>query len=132
VLVDDERRSFDTHILFSVHRLFFPRAICLNHLLVRVGQQREIEIELVLELLMRLNGVYAYAQYNRPARFDLRDAVPESASFFCAARCIVFWIKVQNYFLAFVVREFYFFSFVIQNSKIRGLLTDLQIAAGCF
>src|SRR4051812_2670088 len=38
LLVDQEGLSHRAHVLFAVHRLFAPDAVCLDDLLVRVGE----------------------------------------------------------------------------------------------
>jgi hypothetical protein len=59
--VDDERRALGAHVGLAVHRLLHPDAVQLADGVVGVGEQREVQIALVVELL------------------DLRDAIRRDA-----------------------------------------------------
>src|SRR6266496_1858829 len=48
---DDEGRSRGAEMLLSVHALFLPHAVLLADRVVRIRQQREVQLELVAELL---------------------------------------------------------------------------------
>src|SRR5438309_11240372 len=52
LLVDEERRALDAHVLAAVHRLLAPHAVGVGHGVVLVGQQREPEAVLLVELAL--------------------------------------------------------------------------------
>src|SRR5438034_7971810 len=52
LLVDEERRALDAHVLAAVHRLLRPHAVGLGHRVILVGQQREAEAVLLVELAL--------------------------------------------------------------------------------
>src|SRR3954468_558148 len=50
--VDHERRAEDTHVFAAEHRLLAPDAVRFGNFVIRVGQEREWQVELLLEFLM--------------------------------------------------------------------------------
>src|SRR5580658_1076973 len=54
---DDERGSDDAHDFLAIHVLFLEHAEGIGDFLVRIRQQRERQLEFLLELLLRLGRV---------------------------------------------------------------------------
>jgi len=63
--VDDEGRSQDTHVFAPEHHLLTPHTVRVGDRMIRIGDEREGQIELRLELLMLLHGVWADAEDRR-------------------------------------------------------------------
>ena len=53
-LVDDERGPLDAHVFLSIVNFFLPHSIGFDDFLVRVREQRKVQVELTLELLVRV------------------------------------------------------------------------------
>ena len=62
LLVDEERRADDAHVGLAVDLLLAPHAVRLGHGVLGVGQQREAEPVLVVELLLLGGQVGADAE----------------------------------------------------------------------
>src|SRR3954447_18824928 len=63
LLVDDERGADDAHVLPSVHRLLGPDTPGLGHRVLGVGEQREAELVLGVELALPRRRVGADPNY---------------------------------------------------------------------
>ena len=75
---DQVGRPGNAHELPTVHRLLLPHAVLLADLMVRVGQQRERQLELVGELLLALLVEDAHAE-DRGLALQLGDWVLREA-----------------------------------------------------
>src|ERR1700761_6575034 len=60
-LVDEERRTIDTHVLAAVEALLDPRPVLLADLAVLIGDEREGQLILGLELVVARDRVLAHA-----------------------------------------------------------------------
>jgi hypothetical protein len=100
---DEERGADDSHFLFAVHILFAPGAELLGDLVVRIGEERKVELELVLEFGVTHHVVGADAEYFCAELFQLGRAVAEGASLFGAAGSVVGRIEVEDDETAFEV-----------------------------
>src|SRR5947209_4569872 len=49
VFSDDEGRAGDAHVLLAIHALLLPDAVALGDGMVGVGEQREVQVELIRE-----------------------------------------------------------------------------------
>ena len=79
---DDERRPGDPHDLLPVHVLFFHDTKGVRDLLFGVSEQREGQILLFLEFLLRFWGVWGYAKQHGARLLNLFICVAEPASFY--------------------------------------------------
>ena len=76
--------------------LFFHDAKSLRDFLVRVGQQREGQIVLLLKFLLRLRRVGRYAEQHRARLLHLFVCVAEPASFDRSTGSVGAGKKVEN------------------------------------
>jgi NAD(P)-dependent dehydrogenase (short-subunit alcohol dehydrogenase family) len=125
-LIDNEGCPFNAHILFPVHGLLFPHAIVLDDFLVGVRQKLKVQVELVLELLVRVDRIGTDSQYHSTLFLDRVDAVTEVAGLLGTPWRIVLWIEVQNDFLAFQIRQLHFLSRIIEGAEVRRLVSYLH------
>ena len=91
---DEERRAHDAHVHLAVHLLLLPHAVRLGDGVVDVGQQREAEAVLGVELRLRRRLVGADADDRRVA--DLAEHVAEAARLRRAARRVGPGIEVHE------------------------------------
>ena len=105
LLVDQVRHAVRPHVLAAVHALLAPGAVSVHDRLVRVGEEREGQRELVGELAVRLLVVDRDAEDRDLAALQLRPRVAEGAGLLRAAGRVVLRIEVQDDFLALEVGE---------------------------
>ena len=79
LLVDDERGADDAHVLLAVERLLAPRVPRLRDRVIGVGEQREAERVLVVELQLLLGRVGADADDRDTEPLQLRVRVAQLA-----------------------------------------------------
>ena len=94
---DDERRSEDAHVLAPEQRLLSPDPVALGDGVIRVGNERERQIVLLLELLVRLDRIGADAEDGRIESLELREGVAKLARLYSSTRRVVFRIEVQDH-----------------------------------
>ena len=94
--VDHERRAFDAHVGLAVHLALAPDAVALRHLVVRVGQQRERQAVLLLELHVRRLVVGADPEHDRPALTEGVVAIADPTGLRRASRRVVLGIEVDD------------------------------------
>jgi hypothetical protein len=70
-----------------------------------VGDERERQVVLLLELGVRLRRVGADAEYDRVESLEPREGVPEGTRFDRSARGVVFRIEEEDDVVALVVGE---------------------------
>ena len=100
-----------------------PCAVCFHRILLRIGQQNERQIELVDELVVRVDAIGAYPDNDRVGFCDVVDSVAEPARFFGSTRGIVFRIKPKNNVLSGIFGETMLFAVASSESKRRSFLT---------
>src|ERR1700683_4106994 len=98
--VDDKRGAFDSPYFFAIHFLHFDDVEERAELFFRIGDQREGEFELGLEVLMRAQAVARHAEDLGAGFLELRIQVAELQTFGRAARRVVLWIEIQHHLLA--------------------------------
>src|SRR5688572_19658346 len=62
IATNEERRPFYAHVRLAVVFLLLPHPVPLGHGVIRVGQQRERQLELLLELRLCGDGVGTHAE----------------------------------------------------------------------
>jgi len=85
-------------VFFAVKLLFAPSLISRDDFLFGVGKEREWEIILFCEFLMRLYGVGTHADDGVASLLEGCIVVPEVAGFFGAAGRVVLRVEVQDNF----------------------------------
>src|SRR6185437_3773638 len=95
-LPDDEGRSGGAPVFAAVHVLFLPHAVAVAYRMIGIGQQREIELELVGKILHVFDRVGADAQHCDAGLFVIGPRIAEAAGFFGAAGRIGFGIKIED------------------------------------
>ncbi len=113
VLADQERAALDTHVLASVHALLHPGPVGFGDLVIHVGEQREGQIELVLELGLRGRFVGRHADDHGVGLGELLRVIAKLAGFARAAGRVRLGIKIQHHVLAFETGEIERLSLVI-------------------
>ncbi len=94
VLIQQVGGPFHPHVLASVERLFHPDAKLLDQRFFGVSKKREVKIELVDELLVLLDWVWANAK--DLCSLELGHQIAKVAGFHGTARRIVLWIEVDD------------------------------------
>ena len=118
------------HVLLAVHRLLDPGAVLLGDLVVGVGEQGEVEIELVGELGDRLDLVGGDADHTGVGGFVVGAAVADPASLGRAARRIGTGIEVENDGFAPQVGEADLLAALIWQFEVGGFVACLGIGVG--
>ena len=96
-------RSFDDFTLGILARA--PSAVGSHDLNLRIGQERERQIELGNELIVRIDTVSTDPQDHRIGLRHVLNSVAEPARFFGSAGGIVLGIKPEDDVLAGVIRQ---------------------------
>ena len=81
--------------VFPYVLLLDPDAVVLGRRVVGVGEQREREPELPLELHVRRLAVGADAEHDRAALLELAPGIPDPARLLRTARRVVLGVKIQ-------------------------------------
>src|ERR1700741_1607159 len=128
---DHKGSPFGTEIFLSVHALFDPNAIALNHVFVRIAQQRERQSMLLDELLMTGCGIDAYAEKLRPG-LNFAPSISKIARLPRASGRVILRIKVKNQHRSFEIVQFHRLSGSINATdsyrlKSRGSITNFQL-----
>jgi hypothetical protein len=97
-----------------------------HHGVLGVGEQREGQVVLLNEFLMRSLAVGADAEDDDVAFGGFYVCVAEPARFFRSARRVVFRVKVQHHFLAFIIGQLHGFAGGILEVKRRRWIADLE------
>src|ERR1700687_4447019 len=121
--VDEEGRALDAHRLLAVEVLLAPGAIGLGDLVVGIGEQREVEAELVAEHAVAGDVVGRDAEHGGAVGGQLGPAVAEGASLAGASRGVVFRVEVQHNRLAAQGREPDFLAVVGTQGEVGCALT---------
>lgn len=93
---DDERRPRDALNDLPVHVLVLDDTVRFAHFLVGVTQEREGQVVVLLELLLRFDGILADTDDGGLLPFECGDFIPEIASFDRSARRVGFGIEEQH------------------------------------
>ena len=93
---DDKGRARDAHVLLPVHAPLLPDAVLLGDRVIGIGQQGEVELELVRELLHLRQGIGADAEHDEFRLVVLGERVPKPASLLGTAGCVGLGIKVED------------------------------------
>src|SRR5436190_23504128 len=96
VAANQIRRADDAHEFPAVERFLLPDAVLLRDGVIRIGEEREVQVELVGELLLARLIQNADAEHRGFTLFEPRKTVTESARFFRTPRRVVFRVKVED------------------------------------
>lgn len=120
--VNNKGITLDSH-KFSTHELFrFPAIICRGHCVIRVAEQRKVQVVLVSELLVAGDGIFADSDDLGIAYIgDGVAFVTELTGFGSAAWRVVLRIKIDNQPGAGVVGKRLGDAILILKAKIWGL-----------
>src|SRR5919198_3933718 len=105
ITVDDERRPVDPHVVLAGELLLAPDAVLFGDRVVRVREERERQLVLRLELLMRRDVVGADAEDLSAALAEDVVRVAKLTSLGRAAGRVVLGIEVEDDRAAAQVRE---------------------------
>ena len=95
-LADDERRAGDAHIFFAVHALLDPDPVFFRHRVVFVGEQREVQVELLRKFRDVLDRVGAEPEDRDVELFIPRQRVSEPAGLLGATGGVGLGVEVKN------------------------------------
>src|SRR5262249_40830338 len=127
MLADHEVAADDPHILLAEHRFFLPHAVGFRNRVILIYQQRERQIELGFELLVRLDAIRADAQHHRVLLLDRQIVIPKAACLRGTSGGIILRIEVQHHALAAKIRQLDCFPGIGQSREIRGRVASLEI-----
>jgi len=105
VPTNKKRHAMRAKIFPSHERLFTPNAISLDNFFVFVGQKRERQFKFFDKFVVLFHRIRADTENNRATFFEFGKTVAKGAGFLCAARRIVFRIKIKNDVFTFEIRE---------------------------
>ena len=123
---DHEGSPGNAHYLFAIHVLFFHHAKGIGDLLFGVGEQREGQILLFLEFLLRFWRIRGYAKQHDARLLNLSICVAEPASFYRSTRGVRPWIEKQNDRLAAQVFQRDLDAVLVLQSEVGSLIIDLH------
>lgn len=119
--VNDKMAAHNAHICLAVIGLLLPGAIHLRNRVIGVHQESERQIVLFPEFLMALLPVRADAEDDGILFGDRSVALAEPASLDRSASGVVFWIEVEDDFLALIVGQLHALTGVSESGKVgRG------------
>ena len=98
---DQKRAALHPHVLPPIHALFHPRAVSFGDLMIHVGQQRERQIELVLEFGLRRALIGRNADDDRIGLGELLRFVAKLATLARSTRRVSLGKEVQHDVLPF-------------------------------
>lgn len=99
ILPDDEGSALNSHDRLAVHVFFFVDAIGREHILVRIRQQRHVQIILFAKFLLLADVVGADAEDDGIRFIELIDRIPEPGCFAGSAWCVGLRVKKQHHSL---------------------------------
>jgi len=105
VRADHDGRALDAHVLLAGEALLAPEAVALRDLVVRVGEEREGQSVLLLELRVRLLAIRADAEDLGAGRPEGVPGVADSARLLGAAGGVVPGVEVEDDLLPAQVGE---------------------------
>jgi len=105
VLADEEGGADGAEVLAAVHRLLGPYAHLLHQRVVGVGDKRERQVVLGLELLVAGGAVHADAYDGIAFAAQFAVVVTQAAGLSCAAAGVVLGVEIEDEFLSFELTE---------------------------
>src|SRR6185295_4879054 len=99
-LVDHKGAAFDSPILSAVHIFLFVTAVGLRDRGLFVAQQREGQVELLDELLVRLFAVQAHTENDGSRLLHRSDGIAKVARFLGTTGGVIFGVKIEHHLLA--------------------------------
>jgi len=123
---NDERRPRHAHHLLAVHILFLDHAVSIADCFICVSDEREWQVELFGELLLRLHCVRRNTEHHRTRLFDLVERFAEPASFNRSSRGVGTRVEIEYDPFAFVIFEGDFVAVLVKRSKVRGFIIDFH------
>src|SRR3984893_2086005 len=130
-LVDEKGGALDPHVFPPVHALLDPDAVALAHLALDVGGESEGQLVLLLELVVRGDGVLRDPDYGGLDLTEFREGVAKAAGLRGAAGGVILGIKIQHYFLAAQLGQGDLAVAVGRQGEIRRLVADLDTRRAC-
>ena len=126
VLIDQIGCTEHSHGNLAVVLFLFPDIIGLDHFFFRIGQEGEGQPVFFLELLVRGQAVLAHTQVDRALFSELGIQLAKGTGLFCTAGSHVLRIKIQDHFLAQVIREASHLAILVGQGKFRCPGSDFQ------
>ena len=120
--VDDERRALGAQVRLAVHRLLHPHAVELADGVIGIGEQREVQVLLVVELLDLLDRIGRDADDLHAGGRVLGLAIADRAGLRRAARRVGLGVEVQDDRAAAQGR---------QADGLAVLVGQLEVRCGC-
>ena len=124
--VDDERRAVHAHVRLAVHLLLAPDAVLLGDGVVRVGEQREVEVLLVVELRDRRDRVGRDAEHGHAGGLVVAAVVADAARLRRAPGGVGLGIEVEDDGPAAQAREAHGGAVVVGELEVGGLVAGLD------
>ena len=93
--IDQERRPLDSQRFLAVHILLTPRPVLLGHLVIRVSQERKIELVLVAELHVAFGRIWADPEDLGTELHDFWLAIAKRTRFAGASGGVIFGVEIQ-------------------------------------
>src|SRR5947207_12674092 len=118
--VDHERRAVDAQVLLAVPAALAPDAVILRDAVIRVREQRERQLELRLELLVRADVVGADAEHHGAAVAKNVVRVSELARLDSATGRVVLRIEVENHCLPAEIGQLHGLAALALQLEVRG------------
>jgi hypothetical protein len=128
LFVDQKGHAVVSHVR-SPHELFLAvGSVAIRDLAVGVRQQTKRQIVLLRKFLMGFLAIQRNSQHFDAAPFELCECVPERASLFGAAWCVVFRIKIKDDLFAPQVFQTRDLAGAIGHCEIRSFVSLFQFS----
>ena len=124
--VDDEGGAERAHVFPSVHALLAPGTEGFRQPVLGVGNQREGQLVLFDELLVRLGVVDADTDDFIARLLQLAVVVAQVAGLGRTARGHVFGVEIEYHFLPFIVAQPDFLSGFVGSQVVGSFFSDIH------
>ena len=96
IRADEIRGPYHTHVRLAVILLFLPYTVLLGDRVVGVGEERERQVILLLELRLCRDRIRAHAENDRIESLEPREGVAKLARLQRSAGGIIFRVEVEH------------------------------------
>jgi len=123
---DEERATDDTHELTPHERLLFPGAKGFDGFVVRIAEERKIQLLLRLEGCLDFYGIGAHAENGNTEFIELLFCVTKLGRFNGSTGSVCFGIEKEQYTPAAEIRERDIFAVLSLAREVGSFVADLK------
>jgi hypothetical protein len=123
---DDESGAGDAHDFLAIHVFLLDNAVGFGNLLVGVSEEGKWKLEFILKFLLGFGRIGRDAEENGAGFLNLAVGVAEGAGFDGASGGIGTGVEIEDDDFAAEALERNFFAVLVLQSKVRGLIIDVE------